>query len=120
MPMPRDASQSMRSTASATRRLRAIPLSSRCGRCGPSAPESCWLEFRRALFRKRLDALLDLLTAHALAVTEVGGFLVEFAAGEFVDGALHAAHRYRRVAGQNGSEAVDFLVQCFHRHHSGE
>src|SRR6185503_13343345 len=111
MPMPRGALRSMRSTASATRRLRAIPLSSRCGRCGPSAPESCWLEFRRALFRKRLDALLDLVTAHALAVAEVGGFLVEFAAGEFVDGAFHAAHRKRRVAGQHVGEAVDLFVQ---------
>ena len=38
-PMPRGASRSMRSTASATRRLRAIPISSRSARCGRSGPE---------------------------------------------------------------------------------
>src|SRR5882672_12119821 len=66
-------------------------------------------ELWRPLFRKRLDALLDLVAAHALAVAKIGSFLIELAAGEFVDGALHAAHRKRRVAGQDIGEAVDFL-----------
>src|SRR4051794_31874261 len=98
MPMARGASPSMRSTASATRRWRGIKASSRFARCGRSAPEFCRSEFRRALFRERLDAFLDLVAAHALAVAAVGSFLVELAAGEFVDGALHAAHCQRRVA----------------------
>jgi hypothetical protein len=33
-------------------------------------------------------------------VAEIGGGLIELAAREFVDRALHAAHRYRRVAGE--------------------
>ena len=73
--------------------------------------QSCILKFRRTLFRKSLDAFLDLGAAHALAMAEVGGFLVELATGEFVDGALHAAHRNRRVAGQDVGEPVDFLVE---------
>jgi hypothetical protein len=66
-------------------------------------------------FPQSLDAFLDLGAAHALAVAEVGGFLVELAAGEFVDGALHAAHRQRRVAGQECGEPVDFLVRAIPR-----
>ncbi len=76
--------------------------------------------FRRSLLSERLDAFLDLGAAHALAMAEVGGFFIEFAAGEFVDGALHAAHRQRRVAGQDGGEPVDFLIERFLRHHGGE
>ena len=37
---------------------------------------------RRPLFRKRLDAFLDLGAAHAFAMALVGRFLVELAAGK--------------------------------------
>src|SRR3569623_1907738 len=119
MPMPRDASPSTRSTASAIRRWRGIKVSSRFARCGRRAPAPPRSEFWRTLFRERLDAFLDLVATHALAVAAVGGFLVELAAGEFVDGALHAAHRLRCVSGQYVGEPVDFLIERFLRHHRG-
>jgi hypothetical protein len=53
------------------------------------------------LLREGLDAFLDLGAAHAVAGALVGGFLIQLAAGKFVDRALHAAHRDRRIAGQN-------------------
>src|ERR1700722_12576393 len=77
-------------------------------------------KLRRAFFRERLDAFLDLGAAHAVAGTLIGGFLVEVAAREFVDGAFHAAHRDRRIAGKNIGQFVDFLVQRLGRHHRRE
>jgi len=47
--------------------------------------------FRRAFFGGRLDALLDLGSAHAFAMAQLGGGFIELAAGKLVDGALHAA-----------------------------
>src|SRR5882757_6729435 len=75
---------------------------------------------RRALFCKRLDAFPDLGAAHAVAMAPVGGGFIELAAGEFIDGALHAGHRDRRIAGEDRGELVDFLIQRLHRHHCGE
>src|SRR6266480_2779742 len=85
----------------------------------PKLPESI-REFRRSLFRKRPDTFLDLGAAHAVAMAAVGGLLVQFAAGEFVDRALHAAHRNRRIAGEYRSKLVDFLIERFGWHHRGE
>jgi len=67
----------------------------------------------RPFFRERLDAFLDLFAAHAVAVARVRGLFIQPAAGELVDGAFHAGHRLRRVAGQNGREPVDLFVQRF-------
>src|SRR5229473_800827 len=75
---------------------------------------------RRTLFRERLDAFLDLGAAHAVAMPLVGGVFVELAAGDFVDGALHAAHRDRRIAGKNRGKVCDFLIQRLDRRHRGE
>src|SRR6202171_4864693 len=61
-------------------------------------------KLRRTLFRERLDAFLDLGTAHAVAMAAVGGLFIQPAAGEFVDRALHAAHRDRRIAAENARE----------------
>jgi transposase, IS30 family len=80
-----------------------------------------FLKPRRPLLRERLDPFLDLGAAHAVAGTAVGGLLVELAAGEFVDGALHAAHRDRGVAGESSRELVDRLIERFLvHHHRGE
>ena len=37
--------------------------------------------------------------------------LIELAACEFVDGALHAGHRHRRVRGEDVGKPVDFFVE---------
>src|SRR5882724_3304110 len=77
-------------------------------------------KLRRTFFRKRLDAFLDLLAAHAFAMAAVGGALVELAAREFIDGPFHAAHGHRRVAGKDGRQPVDLFVERLGRHHGGE
>ncbi len=50
----------------------------------------------------------------------VGGLFVQPAAGEFIDRALHAAHRDRRIAGENGRQPVDLFVERFSGYHRGE
>src|ERR1700686_2048806 len=77
-------------------------------------------KLRRTFFRKRFDAFLDLVAAHAFAMAAVGGVLVELAAREFVDGPFHAAHGNRRVAGKDGRKPVDLFVERLGRHHGGE
>src|SRR5260370_34649939 len=67
-------------------------------------------KLRRTLFRERLDAFLDLGAAHAVAMSAVGSLFIQNAAGEFVDRALHAAHRDRRVAGDNACGPIHLLV----------
>src|SRR6266446_1973362 len=74
-------------------------------------------KLRRAFFREGLDAFLDLGAPHAVAMAAVGGLLIQPVAGEFVDRALHAAHRGRRVAGENAGELIDLLVERLGRHH---
>src|ERR1700694_6011286 len=71
------------------------------------------LKLRRPLFRKRLDAFLDFGAAHAVAMAAVGSLFIQSAAGEFVDRALHAAHRDRRIAGEFGRQPVDLFVERF-------
>src|SRR5439155_16859466 len=66
------------------------------------------------------DAFLDLGTPHAVASPLVRRGLVELAAGDLVDRALHAPHGERGVAGEDRCQAVDFLVQRRQRHHGGE
>src|ERR1700722_18243695 len=78
------------------------------------------LKPRRALLGEGLDAFLDLVAAHAVAVPLVGRRLIKLAARDLVDGALHAAHRDRRVTGQDAGEPVDLFVQRFDWHHRGE
>src|SRR5712672_2379544 len=50
----------------------------------------------------------------------VGGFLFQPVAGEFVDRALHAAHRGRGVGGEHAGELVDLPVERLGGHHRGE
>src|ERR1700759_3852327 len=75
---------------------------------------------RRPLFRKRLDAFLDLGAAHAVAGASIARSFVKLAAGKFVDGGLHAAHRPRRVAGEKAREPVAFFIEGFGGYASGE
>src|ERR1700733_13649715 len=91
------------------------------GLSGPARRSSAdCSKFRRALLGEGLDAFLDLLAAHAVPGPAGGRPLIKLAARDFVDGALHAAHRDRRVTGQDGDEPVDLLVQRFDWHHRGE
>src|SRR5216684_7597690 len=64
-------------------------------------PGNAPAKLRRAFFREGLDAFLDLGAPHAVAMAAVGGFFIQPSAGELVDRALHAAHRERRVGGEN-------------------
>src|SRR5437868_2639761 len=75
---------------------------------------------RRTFLGERAYAFLDLGAAHAVAGALIGGRLVELAAGDFVDGALHAGDRHRRVAGKQNRQAVNLLVERLARHHGGE
>src|SRR5260370_22994542 len=77
------------------------------------------LKFRRTLFRKGLDAFLDLGAVHAVAMAAVGGFFIQPVAGEFVDRALHAAHRGRGVGGEHAGELVDLPVEPLRGAHGG-
>src|SRR5215813_1336243 len=69
------------------------------------------LEFRRTLFREGFDAFLDFGTAHAVAMPQIRSRFIKLAARELINGPFHASHRNRCVAGQDGGEAIDFLVQ---------
>ena len=73
-------------------------------------------KLRRAFLGEGLDAFLDLVAPHAVAMPAVGGLFVELASSNLMDGALHAAHGDRCVAGQNVRQPVDFLVQRLSRH----
>ena len=77
-------------------------------------------KFRRPFLRESPDTFLDLGRAHALDRAPVRSRLVQPSAGELVDRALHAAHRDRRVAGQDRRKAVDLLIERFKRHHCRE
>jgi hypothetical protein len=75
---------------------------------------------RGSLLDKRRHALLDLFAVHAVLMPSVRGRGIERTPGDFVDGALHAAHCDRRIAGEQGCEPIDLGVEPLGCNERGE
>jgi hypothetical protein len=72
---------------------------------GHEQPTETRLEFGRSLFRKRLDAFLDLGAPHAVAVAAVGTFFVWPAAQIFEGRGLGKARPKKQTPSANSHRA---------------